>query len=335
MTWVNTPWALDGALIPSSLARLGQYVATGGAEGIAQLSDLKVVPLDTPGNGIKIYSGGAAVLNRYQGETPDQSYMVYTATGEILGAGQMPASSGSARSHLVCVVVGDPEFTSVGHPFMLATDPPAGTENTFQYVRTVIIQNVPSNTTSFDQLNLNYPGYALARLDVPASTTTITSGMIVDLREMAAPRNKTEQWHVSASVADPLSVAVANTYEYWPDNSRKLIPIPKWASYCYITGFIEGFRIVADVAAAKMRIGSLSNGLATPASAFDDKFVAGGADRRSINMGGLIYIPSSLRGTSQNFEIQATVTNTSQNNKLNTDTWTTCMCQLRFAEVPD
>ena len=287
MTWNNVPWALDGALIPSSLARLGQYVATGGAEGIAQLGDLKVVPLDTPGNGIKVLAGGAVVLNRYQGETPDQSYMVYNPTQDVLGAADMPPSSGSARSHLVCVVVGDPEFTSVGHPFMLSTDPPAGEENTFEYVRTVVIQNVPSNTTSFDQLNLNYPGYALARLDVPASTTTITSGMIVDLREMASPRNKIEQWHVNASVADPLSVATAETYEYWPDNSRKAIFIPKWASYIYATGFIEGFRILNSVAAAKMRISCLSQGLATASSWFDDTLASGGgADQRSINLGG-------------------------------------------------
>jgi len=335
MTWNNVPWALDGALTPSSLARLGQYVATGGSEGIAQLGDLKVVPLDTPGNGVKVLAGGAVVLNRYQGETPDQSYMVYNPTQDVLGAGDMPPSSGSARSHLVCVVVGDPEFSSVGHPFMLATDPPSGEENTFEYVRTVVIQNVPSTTTSFDQLNLNYPGYALARIDLPASTTTVLSSHIVDLREMAAPRNKDEQWHVNASVADPLSVAVANTYEYWPDNSRKLIYIPKWASYVYVTGFIEGFRIASSIAAAKMRIGSLSNGIATVSSWFDDTKPAGSADRRSINMGGVVYIPPAIRGTNQNFEIQATVTNTTENNKLNTDAATTCSVHLRFAEVPD
>lgn len=335
MTWINAPYALDGTLIPSSLARLGQYVATGGAEGIAQISDLKVVPLDTPGNGVKIYSGGVAILNRYQGEIPDQTYMAYNPTGDILGAGDMPPSSASARSHLVCVVVGDPEFSSVGHPFMLATDPPVGTEDTFQYVRTVIIQNVPASTTSFDQLNLNYPAYALARIDLPANTTTVQSNHITDLREMAAPRNKIEQWHVSAAVADPLSVAVANTYEYWPDNSQKLVFIPKWASYVYITGFIEGFRIASSIGAAKMRIGSLAAGIATPASAFDDTMASGNADRRAINMGGFVYIPPAYRGTNQYWQIQATVTATSQNNKLNTDSWTTCMVQLRFAEVPD
>ena len=336
MTFENVPWALDGALTPSSLARLGQYVATGGAEGIAQLGDLKVAPLGTPGNGLLISSGGAVVLNRYKGENPDESYMVYSPTGETLGPSDMPASSGSAKSHLVCVTVGDPEFTAVGHPWFLGTDPPAGTEDTFQYVRPFVIQNVPSTTTSFDELNLNYPAYALARIDVPASTTTITSGMIVDLRSMAAPRSKTVQWHVNASVSDPLAVATANTFEYWPDNSQRAVDIPKWATRVYVTGFIEGFRIVASCQAAKVRIGSLGMGVATAYSWFDEAFSSpGNADRRGISLGGDVYIPAAYRGTTQNWQIQGTVTNTSQNNKLNTDSATTCSVLLRFVEEPD
>jgi hypothetical protein len=334
VTWTNVPWALDGAEIPSSIARLGQYVATGAAEGIAQLGDLKVTPLDTPGNGVKVLAGGAAVLNRYQGETPDQTYMVYNPTVDVLGPSDMPASSGSALSHLVCVTIGDPEFTSVGHPWMLGTDPPIGEENTFQYVRTFVIQNVPSNTTHFDALNLNYPAYALARIDVPASTTTITSDMIVELREMAAPRTKEFQWHVSTSVADLLAVATAGTYEYWPDNSQQAVAIPKWASYVYIDGFIEGFRIIDDCI-ARMRVAGYGTAMATSPSYFDDK-LSGTADRRGISLGGRVYVPLANRGTTQNFQIQATVEDTGlYNNKLDTDSRTSAMVHMRFVEEPD
>lgn len=336
MALQNVPWAIDGATIPSSLARLAQYVATSGSEGIAQLGDMKVQPLATPGNGIRIGPGGGVVLNRYQGETPDQSYMVYSNTETALGPSDMPASSGSARSHLVCVTVGDPDFSQAGHPWMLGTDPPVGTENTFQYVRYFVVQNVPSGTVNFDQLNLNYPALALARIDVPASTTTITSGMIVDLRQMARPREKIVQWHVNASAADALSVAVANTYEYWPDNSQKAVDIPKWATRCYATGFIEGFRIVASCQAALMRIGAFGPGINSYPSRFDEQFSSpGNADRRNINLGGDIYIPAAYRGTTQNWQVQATVTNTSQNNKLNTDSATTVSVMLRFVEEPD
>ena len=332
MTWTNVPWALDGALIPSSLARLGQYVATGGAEGIAQLGDLKVAPLDTPGNGVKIFSGGAAVLNRYQGETPDQTYMVHTASGEILGPSDMPASSGSALSHLVCVTVGDPEFSQTGHPWMLSSDPPVGTEDTFQYVRTFVVQNVPSNTVSFDQLNLNYPAYALARLDVPASTTTITSGMIVDLREMASPRSKDFQWSVAASVADVLVVTTPGVFEYWPDNSQSAVPIPKWASYAYVDGWINGFvDSSSDATKAEMRIGSLVMNVYTPSS----KYSAIVAGRESVLMGGRIYIPSAYRGTTQNWQIHGTPQDAGSQSDLTTDAWTNCMVHIRFVEEPD
>jgi hypothetical protein len=342
MAFENVPWALDGALIPASLARLGQYVATSGAEGIAQLGDLKVAPLDTPGNGIKIFSGGAVVLNRYQGENPDQSYMVYSPNGEILGPGDMPASSGSAKSHLVCVTVGDPEFSQAGHPWMLGTDPPAGTENTFEYVRPFVIQNVPAGTTSFDELNFNYPAYALARLDIPASTTTITSGLIHDLRKMAQPRSSEEMWHVDVSTNDVLTTAANGTFEYWPDNSQKAIYIPKWASYVHTQGFIEGYKQLAyDLGAVNIsvRIGAFGPGLAGAVSHSNSTVlstqVSGGFARKGINLGGEIYIPAVYRGTTQNFQIQATPLDTGSQGRLTTDSWTSALVRLRFIEVPD
>lgn len=332
MTWSNVPWALDGATIPSSLARLGSYVATGGVEGIAQLSDLKVVPLDTPGNGIKVFSGGAVVLNRYMGETPDQSYMVYNPTGDILGPADMPSSNVAARSHLVCVTIGDPEYTAVGHPWFLGTDPPVGTENSFQYVRTFVIQNVPSNTTSFDQLNLNYPAYALARIDVPGSTTTITSGMIVDLREMASPRSKDVQWSVAASTADVLTVASVGAFEYWPDNSQSMVAIPKWASYCYVDGWINGLVDSAtDNTKAEMRVGSAAVNVYTPSSKYSQSI----SGRYNVIMGGRLAIPLAYRGTSQNFQISATVQDAASQGDLTTDAWTGCGVHLRFVEEPD
>lgn len=333
MAWVNAPWALDGTTIPSSLARLGQYVATGGAEGIAQYSDLKVVPLDTPGNGVKIFSGGAAVLNRYQGEIPDQTYMVYNPTGDVLGAGDMPPSSASAKSHLVCAVVGDPEFTSAGHPFMLATDPPVGQEDTFQYVRTIVIQNVPAGTTSFDALNLNYPGYALARIDLPANTTTVLSSHIVDLRELAAPRSKDFQWHVPSALADGLTVTTPGTYEYWPDNSQSAVPIPKWATYAYVDGWISGFvDSTTDETRAEFRLGSLAMNAFTPSSKYRE---SGASGRRNIPIGGRIAIASAYRGTTQNWQLQATVQDAASQGDLTTDQWTSVMVHIRFVEEPD
>lgn len=333
MPWNNAAWAIDGALMNSSLARIGQYAAVSGSEGIVQLGDLKVLPLSTPGNGIRVQAGAAVVLNRYLGELPDQSYVVQLPTEDVLGSGSMPPSSGSARSHLVCVTIGDPQYSAVGHPWLLGSDPPAGTEHTFQYVRTFVIQNVPAGTTSFDALNLNYPAYALARLDMPASTTTVQSSHIVDLRTMAMPRTEEVQWHVNASVADPLAVTPL-TYEYWPDNSRRAVAIPKWASRIYASGFIQSFKAVG-AAQARMRIGSMGGGIFSALSYYDDGVPYGTADRRDINLGGDFYIPSALRGTIQNFEVSATTEGTGSNNNLTTDAKTTVMVRLKFVEVPD
>jgi hypothetical protein len=340
VTWNNTPWALDGAQVPASLARVAQYVGSSAAEGIAQLGDLKVAPLITPGNGVRVFSGGAVLLNRYQGENPDQSYLVYNPTGDILGPGDMPSSSPTAKSHLVCVTVGDPEFSQAGHPWMLSSDPAAGTENTFQYVRTFVIQNVPAGTTSFDELNLNYPAYALARLDVPGSTTTITSGMIVDLRSMAQPRISTVLWHVDVSTNDVLTTAGNGVYEYWPDNSQRAVAIPKWASYMQVKGFIEGYKqLPYDLAAVSVgvKFGSFGAGISTTPSHINDTFLTtqGTFKRKGVNFGGEVYIPAAYRGTTQNFQIQAAPIDTASHGKLTTDSWTSALSEIRFIEVPD
>jgi hypothetical protein len=334
VTWNNAAWAIDGATMNSALARLATYAATSGDEGIIQLGDCKVSPLSTPGNGVRVSTGGVVIPNRYLGANPDQSYVAMCETEDVLGPTDMPPSSGSARSHLVVATVGDPQYSQAGHPWMLSSDPPVGDEDTFQYVRTHVIQNVPSTTTRFDQLGLNYPAVALARIDLPASTTTVQSSHIVDLRKVARPRAKEVMWHVNApSTADPLAVTPL-TYEYWPDNSRKAVEIPKWASYIQVQASLMAVKRVG-AAQARMRFGSLSAAIQTSSTLFDKGAPYGGQDRDDIIIGGEIYIPPALRGTTQNFEVSATTEGSGSNNQLSTDSRTAALVRMRFVEVAD
>jgi hypothetical protein len=329
----NTAWLIDGPLTKAELARKAHFAASGGAEGIAGLNDLKVITNSTPGNGVRVMPGSATVLNRYI--TPvNQSYVVSNPAIWAVPSGSMPPSNPSARSHLVAAVVGDPQYSATGHPFMPGTAIPEDELDTFQYVRFVVIPNVPSTTTRFSQLGLNYPGLELARLDVPANTTTITADMIKDLRRVARPRTKDVQWHVWATDNDVLNVTPL-TYEVWPDASAKQVEVPEWASMCYVDGFINGFVDGNSTQTrARIRVSCLTapgGAIATSYTQYDESALG----KKNVNLGGTMKIPAAMRGTTQQFEISATTLGAGDNEGLATVVQTSCMVHLRFVEEPD
>lgn len=326
MTWNENP-VVDGARLESHTLRRNLYMETGGAEGIATPGELKVLPLATPGNGLRITAGSGALLNRYQ-TAPNQSYAVSNDGEDVVDASRMPAANASARSHLVVVTVGDPEFSQVGHPWMPATLQEIPNPATFNYVRVVIIENVPATTTHFGQLNKSYPGLAIARLDVPANTTTIQAQHIVDLRTIVRPRVRDVVWHVDTPAAENLA-SVTPTYEYFPNSTARTVAIPPWATHVLCSGFVEGVRISKQ---GTWRFRVAGPGGSTPNSTMDDKIVAGSADRRSINVGGEFPIAAQHRGTNQLFRIEATNYNSGSVGGLAADSWTTAMVQLRFEE---
>lgn len=234
MTFQFAPWALDGARTPASLARIGAYAGSAGKSGIIQPGDLRVVPLAVPGQGIRVISGSATILNRYL-TNPDESYIVSNPTTHTVLPGSMPATQASAAYYAVCVVVGDPEYNQAGHPYM-----PAGTLDPsiapdYEYVRVVIVPCSPT-TTRFEQLNLNYPAYMLARLEIPANTSTITSSMIVDVRKLAQPRQDRE---LLFNTLVPMQHLTSSTYVDWP-SWKPSITIPTWATRAMMTFTMHG-----------------------------------------------------------------------------------------------
>lgn len=240
MTFNFAPWAIDGARTAAGLARLASYAGGGGRSGVIRPGDLKVTALAVPGQGLRISSGGAYVLNDYL-TSPDESYVISNPASHTVLAASMPSSQPTTTRYLVCVVVGDPEFDQTGHPFMPAGDLDPIVALTYEYVRVVVL---PCSSTDdhFDDLNKNYPGIALARLEVPANTTTITNAMITDVRELARPRS--EQTLLSGrptSVQQPLNTTTSpgSAWYEWVD-FRPSITIPKWATHIQILTHITG-----------------------------------------------------------------------------------------------
>jgi hypothetical protein len=336
VTFTSSALAIDGSRTPASLQRLGNRAAVK-ESGIIDPGALKVITNASPGNGVRISAGGGVLENRYT-SVSTQAYVVENVDVENLnsGTGGWPGASVTARQHLVCVTVADPQYSTTGHAWFteamksaLAADPATALD--FQYVRPFIIQNVPSGTARVEDLPSppNFPCYALARLELPANWTTITADMIKDLRSVVNPREKLYEQHVATSSNDILTVAVLNDYEYWPDQSDINVYIPPWATAVYCNGFIEGFQqpSTTNVKAA-MRIFCQTAGVGTTAS----KYADGQSGRKSINLGGKFAIPANIRGTSQHFQIQATAQDSNSQGKLTTDAWTTARIELRFVE---
>jgi hypothetical protein len=345
MGFTAAPWGLDGARSPASLARLANRAAVK-QSGIINAGDLKVLPLSTPGNGVRIVSGGAVLENRYEADV-NQAYVVEATSEEILDAADNftgITSQGSTQSHLICVTVGDPNYSTAGHAWLTDGNKPVTAEAKldYQYVRPWVIKNVPAGTVRVEDLPAppTFPCYAVARIDVPASTTAITSGMIIDLREVVNRRQKEEQWNVAIAVADPLNVSGNYVYEIWPDNSMKNIYVPKWATRAYITAWIYSFSKNSNILTdAAMRVAMYDGGSRVAyaqQSVFYDPTIAGGGrgpGRYEVLMGAPMEIPSSARGTTRTFCTEATYANAAAMAlSLTTDSRTSVMISLRFSE---
>ena len=304
MTFENTALAINGSRLNGSLIRRGMHASTNGTFGVGQVGDLKVSALDVPGQGIKIGAGVGLVVNDYQ-TVPNETYVVSNPEEHVVPSALMPGASGSARRYLVCVVVGDPDFSQAGHPWMGADDPAPGTEQTFEYVRVTLIQVASGAKT----LSGNYPALVLAALDIPANTTTITNAMLTDLTKLAQPRSSQD---IATSPAgtwtngSPLKMP-ANGWANW-GSWTKSVEIPSWARRAIIVAKVNGI-VVKDNSVNIYGQVRAKLGTATSAPAVLDMETDGGNgwERVSLEVGHEFDV-TSLRGTTQTLRMEASQT---------------------------
>jgi len=297
MTFNSAPWAIDGARTTAALARLATYTTGGGRSGVARPSDLRVLPLAVPGQGLRILAGGATVLNHYLAD-PDEAYVVSNPSTHTVASADMPPAVPQVAYYLVCVVVGDPEFNQTGHPYMPTTISPEAAA-TFQYVRIVLVP-CSANTTSFEQLGLNYPAYALARIQIPANTTTITSGMITDLRDLAQARSK-------RSLESFIPPNTYNLYDpgwtAWPMMTGKVVSIPEWATRANIVATVTGVGATEGSMTGGLRI-LVGSSLGSPEVLFDIDNLAGSGFSRETVLVAFSGDVSSLAGQDATITVQ-------------------------------
>ena len=103
---------------------------------------------------------------------------------------------------------------------------------TFEAAKLEVIRGVSTNQKSLAGLGLTYPAIPLARINIPASTGTITAAMITDLRSVALPRMQRHLFthNLSTDENDHINPDAGHEMgEPWP-NVWWEFHIPDWAT---------------------------------------------------------------------------------------------------------
>lgn len=323
----RVPWFTGGGAAHSvEVARVLAHAATSGARGIVEYSDLQCRALTVPGNKVRIAPGVAVMPNWYPGG-PSQSYIGRNASETQITI--PPTDSSGPRSWLLMQRVGDPQYPGTAVP----SDP-----NDFDYQQFVLIScsSTATDVTGADRL---FPSVPIARITMPASTSTVQQAYIADLREMANPRRRRDLNTLNLTVAEKLASS-AFEGEQWPNAAGWYMEIPEWASEVRIRadwGMVGMPNATQNVGLLWAQIGTEADAdrISTNATAYDTPF--GGGVRASLLVADTLTIPASMKGTTRYFNLRGRVTTLIPNTdaaRIFADTYTSIVLDCEFLESP-
>jgi hypothetical protein len=188
------------------------------------------------------------------------------------------------------------------------------------YTRFAIVSGVSSTATT---VSTTYPAIPLARIDIPASTATITQAMIVDVRKMARPRRQRDLYITQPTSSSTIASAA---WTDWTAQANRSIVVPEWATQVKVIGHIAS---VAPTGAATRGIVRFAFGSSVGQQGYFD---LDASTRATLLTSDTLAIPSSMRGTSQVLKLQAARSTGSGN--IATDTYSTVLWDVEFLEVP-
>ena len=323
-------WFIGGGAehSPESARRL-LYTSTGGASGIGSSNDLKVVPLNVPGGGVRVVIGSALIPSNYVGgET--QTYMGTVYQEEVVSVTPTGSSPTTGRSDLIIMRVEDP--FAEGTPWTPPADEDIA-DSPYIYIR--VITGVPAGTTRVQDVagHANDTAVTLARIDIPASTGTVTANMIKDLRNVANPKRErqliTKYPTGSGATAHQMP---AGTYSSWPFkmSERPQVYVPVWAREVRIVCTMTGIAVVAgavnNVAGVRTGFGSSAPGQHTVMT--ED---AGSTSGRQMYAAiGTHTITEAMRGTMQTINVQGN--HSAGNGSWKSDQESTILIDIEFSE---
>ncbi|WP_053352698.1 hypothetical protein [Leucobacter musarum] len=231
-----------GAEHTAEMVRRDTNAKLGGAEGICAVNDLRVLQQPVAVGSIRVTIGSAYITSRYASAI-NETYMGSVTSQETV---TIPQNAGTGvRRDLIVMRVRDPYVQGSPWPDPGAniSDPEAAEEAraNAKYVYIERIPSVPAGTRRLQSVAgyENDTAVTLARIDVPAATSAITSAMITDLREVARPRRSEVVFARPRIAADDtaqryLTGRVANGGEFFPGGNGAAnefqVDVPIWAT---------------------------------------------------------------------------------------------------------
>lgn len=327
MTWL-AGWAATGGTNSATEARLMTQASTRNGQGVVGISDLEVQATSPASTQVTVKAGSCIVRGvevNYQG-----SYAGTNAGDDTL---DVPAAGGSTTHHLIIARAEDPTFS--GSPW--DTDLAAGEA----IVKAVVIPNVAAGTTD---VPAGTSGIPLARIDLPAGESTVTSAYIVDLREMIDPRSERElRVQVGNVVADDEAGNITADYERWPQ-AEWTVTVPDWAVQVQIQAIwgnvlleANGGTLSSNDARGDLRVQLATSGgttLATTAAAYNCNQVSttNGYRVTLVNMD-QVAVPAAMRGVEVTVQMQVKGTS-GQSGRLLADAYGNFSVDMQFLEQP-
>lgn len=343
------PWAINGAKVPAELTRAAYQQQVGEGSGVVRPADLKVQQLNVPGTGFRMAPGAASVQSRDAEASARQSYGVYLAS-ELVVSPVPGTGSGETRRDLVILEVTDPGMESVTYPDPVDEEGWADGDN---FCRVTVIPNVdalvaPSErpVRSLDQITTgdwaHVTGVALAAINWPASTGTVTDAMIEDLRQVHSPREMsvTRAFGLSGVSAESLTAAHP-AGETWPDaaaaDTRFSVDVPVWATEAVLVETVSGVQVPGGGNADGwhwVQVGNDGDKVLTEATRWDVDETSG-RHRVTLVTGDTIQIPAAYRGKKVRFYPRGSKVTGANDKSLVADTGTSVVLQVTFREVAE
>jgi hypothetical protein len=321
MSWESVPWFVGGGAEHSpEAARHLSYVTLNGNEGIVASGDLKVTQTATASDSVNIAAGSAAILNRATTNS-QQTYTVRKTAVETLA---IAPTGATPRSDLIIARVEDPfGGESWQIPATVATGP---------YVFTRVISGVNASTTTLPANSGS--AIVLARIDVPANTSVITSGMITDLRAMANPRRRRELVHFVPS--SNLDLTNNSSYVDWVSMTSAL-SVPTWATQAQIRTTLHHAQLVSGSWSGNIRHQLVSgvNVLSSGNARVDLAFVAANATRFDVNTVSTFALSAAWRaGVTATVRLQGAFLTRTNLAVVRADSSAWFMADVEFRESP-
>lgn len=292
MTWTQGLWAVDGNPLPGTLWRLQLQSATRSAQGVVGAADLYVKQTAAASSQVRVSNGACVIAGNeaaWQG-----SYYGYNVGDDLVS---IAATGGTGRSDMIVAKVEDPTISGAGWSHNPLTE---------NLVYSRVISGVAGGSTSPPA---GISAIALARIDVPASTSAITQAMITDLRSMLAARRDRQLYAVNLS-GGPYNLPNSQTSVItWPTPASFSVPVPAWAVQARVIAMWTQVKVVwvagsttGPFGQVQFKLGTLTSQAMTIDSSLYQ--TATNTYRDTALCVDTLAIPLAMRGTTQTFVLQ-------------------------------